>query len=67
MCQADIQPNLVPPISSTERALEYREELRRIDPNVEWLMTLYLGPEITPEEIKKAAAAGISGMSIDAR
>jgi hypothetical protein len=26
-------------------------------------MTLYLGPEITPEEIKKAAAAGISGES----
>lgn len=43
--------------------LEYKQELERIDPSVEWLMTLYLHPEVTPEEIKKAAAAGIRGES----
>ena len=56
------QPNLVPPLTKTERVLEYKAELERIDPSVEWLMTLYLHPEVTPEEIRKAAAAGIRGV-----
>lgn len=51
----------MPPISSTERALEYQKELQKLAPDVEWLMTLYLGPEITPDEIRKAAKAGVKG------
>ena len=39
----------------------YKAQLQAIDPAVEYLMTLYLSPELTPEEIKKAAAAGIVG------
>lgn len=62
-CIADHQPNLIPPISSTARALEYRDTLIKISPEVEWLMTLYLGPDITPDEIRKAAKAGIKGES----
>jgi dihydroorotase len=42
--------------------LAYKAELERISPEVEWLMTLYLHPEVTPEEIRKAAAAGIRGV-----
>lgn len=61
------QPNLVPPITSTEAALSYRDTLRSISPETEWLMTLYLGPAITPDEIRKAAAAGISGESESTR
>lgn len=56
-----LQPNLQPPITSTERAIEYQNQLRLIDPEVEYLMTLYLCPEITPEEIRKASKAGIVG------
>jgi dihydroorotase len=56
-----MKPNLVPPITSTAAALAYREDLRRIAPETEWLMTLYLHPDITPDEIRKAADAGISG------
>jgi len=59
-----MQPNLKPPITTTKRALEYKAELEKIDPNVDYLMTLYLSPELTPEEIRKASAAGIVGMSI---
>jgi len=59
-----MQPNLKPPITTTERALEYKAELKKIDPNVDYLMTLYLSPELTPEEIRKASTAGIVGMSI---
>lgn len=61
--EANFQPNLVPPLTKTERVLEYKAELERIDPSVEWLMTLYLHPEVTPEEIRKAAKAGIRGKS----
>ena len=53
-----------PPITTTEQALEYKAELERIDPRVEFLMTLYLSPDLTPEEIRKAAKAGISGESL---
>jgi dihydroorotase len=42
-------------------ALKYKSELEAIDPEVEYLMTLYLSPELTPEEIRKASAAGIVG------
>jgi len=59
-----MQPNLKPPITTTERALKYKAELEKIDPNVDYLMTLYLSPELTPEEIRKASAVGIVGMSI---
>ncbi|KAG8960478.1 hypothetical protein FRC03_006485 [Tulasnella sp. 419] len=43
-------------------ALEYKKSLEAIDPNVEYLMTLYLSPELTPEEIRKASKAGIVGV-----
>lgn len=55
------KPNLKPPITTVEQALEYKAELQRIDPTVEYLMTLYLSPELTPEEIRKAKKAGIVG------
>lgn len=58
-CQT--KPNLQPPIKTTEEALEYKKLLQSYNPNVEYLMTLYLTPELTKEEIYKAAKAGIVG------
>ena len=55
------QPNLKPPVTTVDQAVAYKAELEAIDPSVEYLMTLYLSPELTPEEIKKAKAAGIIG------
>jgi hypothetical protein len=55
------QPNLKPPVTTTEQALAYKAELQKIDPNVEYLMTLYLSPDLTPDEVKKAKRAGIVG------
>ena len=46
------QPNLQPPIKTTEEALLYKAQLQAIDPSVEYLMTLYLSPELTPNEIR---------------
>ena len=55
------QPNLKPPVTTVDQAVAYKAELEAIDRSVEYLMTLYLSPELTPEEIKKAKAAGIIG------
>lgn len=57
-----VMPNLVPPITSVQQASAYKKELEALEPNVRFLMTLYLSPEITPETIAEAAAAGISGV-----
>jgi dihydroorotase len=43
-------------------AVEYRKKLVEIEPSVLYLMTLYLSPSLTPEEIRKAAKSGIFGV-----
>ena len=58
------QPNLVPPITTTVQAIEYKHQLEKLDPNVEYLMTLYLSPDLTPDEIRKASKAGVVGASL---
>ncbi|TPX34552.1 dihydroorotase [Synchytrium microbalum] len=57
-----VMPNLKPPISNTEQALHYKSQLQAICPNIEFLMTLYLGPDLTTDEIRKAHKAGIVGV-----
>jgi dihydroorotase len=48
---------------NTEQALAYKATLESIEPGVQYLMTLYLSPELTPQEIRKAKQAGIVGNS----
>jgi dihydroorotase len=43
-------------------AIEYKAQLRKLEPNVEFLMTLYLSPELTVDEIRKAKQTGIVGI-----
>jgi dihydroorotase len=57
-----LQPNLVPPITTVQQCLEYRDRLRAIDSNVDYLMSLYLHESITPEVIREAKKAGITGV-----
>ncbi|KAK2807758.1 hypothetical protein FQN50_005300 [Emmonsiellopsis sp. PD_5] len=57
-----VMPNLVPPITTVEHALDYRKRLQAIEPNVTYLMSLYLHPSITPEIIIEAKKAGITGV-----
>ncbi|KDQ64670.1 hypothetical protein JAAARDRAFT_28309 [Jaapia argillacea MUCL 33604] len=59
---AYVMPNLKPPITTTDQALAYKAELEKIDPSVDYLMTLYLSPDLTPDEVRKAKAAGIVGV-----
>ncbi|KAJ7068029.1 dihydroorotase [Mycena amicta] len=59
---AYVMPNLKPPITTTALALEYKAQLQAIDPSVDYLMSLYLSPDLTPDEIVKAKQAGIVGV-----
>jgi dihydroorotase len=43
-------------------ALAYKDKLENLEPKVKFLMTLYLSPELTVEEVKKAKEAGIVGV-----
>ncbi|KAJ3326451.1 hypothetical protein HDU93_002436 [Gonapodya sp. JEL0774] len=43
-------------------ALSYKKDLEALAPGVEFLMSLYLTPELTAEEVRKAKAAGVVGV-----
>ena len=60
MGRAIIMPNLVPPATTTELALAYRERIMAAQPQGDFtpLMVLYLTDNTTPEEIKKAKESG---------
>ncbi|KEI39493.1 uncharacterized protein L969DRAFT_87455 [Mixia osmundae IAM 14324] len=59
---AYVMPNLSPPITTTEQAIRYRAELQALAPEIDFMMTLFLAPALTPDEIRKAHKAGISGV-----
>jgi len=60
--RAIVMPNLVPPVTTAEMAVAYRERILAARPdgnNFEPLMTLYLTDQTTADEIKAAKAAGV--------
>jgi dihydroorotase len=57
-------PNLQPPITTVAQAITYRSQLQAIEPNINYLMSLYLHSSIMPEVIDEAAAAGIAGVKV---
>lgn len=52
----------MPPITTVEHALAYQARLQALEPNVLFIMSLYLHPSITPATIAAAAAAGITSV-----
>lgn len=59
--RAIVMPNLVPPVTTMERARAYRDRILAAlpgDPGFEPLMTLYLTDRTSPEEIRLARASG---------
>ncbi|WP_428773470.1 dihydroorotase [Vibrio sp.] len=58
--RALIMPNTVPPVTTTELALAYRERIMAAKPAAQFepLMSLYLTDNTSVEEIKKAKASG---------
>ncbi|KAL5606894.1 hypothetical protein BROUX41_003271 [Berkeleyomyces rouxiae] len=59
-----VMPNLIPPVTTVDRALAYKAQLQALDSSVHYLMSLYLHPSITPDVIRAAAAAGVSGVKV---
>lgn len=59
--RAIIMPNLVPPVTTTDAALAYRERIlaQAGDTGFQPLMTLYLTETTAPETIREAKAAGV--------
>ncbi|WP_218080201.1 dihydroorotase [Anthocerotibacter panamensis] len=60
--RAMIMPNLAPPVTTTARALSYRAEIQAQVPKEQTftpLMTLYLTPQTSPDEIIQAKASGL--------
>jgi dihydroorotase len=55
-------PNLVPPITTVQHCLNYKARLESLEPNVTFLMSLYLHPNISPETVIEAKKAGITGI-----
>ena len=59
--RAIVMPNLKPPVTTTEQALEYRQRILAAVPKgmaFEPLMTLYLTDNTSADEIRKARASG---------
>ncbi|KAL8273642.1 hypothetical protein Esti_002464 [Eimeria stiedai] len=50
-----VMPNTVPPIVTCSQALTYRNELLKIEPRVDYLMTLYLSPAVDPKDLAENA------------
>lgn len=52
----------MPPITTVKHALDYKASLQALEPDVLFLMSLYLHPNITPETVIEAKKAGITGI-----
>ncbi|RKP28825.1 Dihydroorotase [Metschnikowia bicuspidata] len=55
---AYVMPNLVPPVTTVERAVEYKKQLQALAPETTFLMSFYLCKELTPQLIHDAAKIG---------
>ncbi|MBN9405792.1 MAG: dihydroorotase [Burkholderiales bacterium] len=65
--RAIIMPNLRPPVTTTAQALSYKERIAQAVPAgtaFEPLMTLYLTDNTPPDEIARAADAGIVALKL---
>lgn len=55
---AYVMPNLVPPITTIDRVVSYKQQLQALAPETTFLMTFYLSTALTPELIHEAAQKG---------
>ena len=65
--RAVVMPNLVPPVTTVDRAVDYRRRILGAGPEgseFEPLMTLYLTDRTPPGEIRRAQEAGIVGVKL---
>jgi dihydroorotase len=54
-----VMPNLQPPITKVADAISYHEKLSRLAPNVTFLMSLFLHPDLNASVIAEAARSKV--------
>lgn len=59
---AYVMPNLIPPLTKVDQVMEYRRSLQALAPQTNFLFTLYLSQQLTPDEIRKAKKNGVKGV-----
>ncbi len=67
MGRALIMPNLRPPVTTAAQAMAYRDRILAAVPagaSFEPVMSLYLTDKLPPEEIARAAAAGVKALKL---
>lgn len=57
-----VMPNLVPPVTTVQHALDYKQSLEELAPGVTFLMSLYLHPNISPDTVIEAKQRGVIGI-----
>ncbi|PLW23040.1 hypothetical protein PCASD_11033 [Puccinia coronata f. sp. avenae] len=57
-----VMPNIGPPLTTVEMATSYRDTLQSLEPSIQFFVSLYLSPSLTPDEIRKAKVCGIAGV-----
>lgn len=55
---AYVMPNLIPPITSLDQVINYKNKLQELSPKTTFLMSFYLSTELTPEIVDEAAKKG---------
>lgn len=55
---AYVMPNLVPPVTTIDRVVEYKNSLQKLSPKTTFLMSFYLCKDLTPDLIHEAAKIG---------
>lgn len=50
-----IMPNLQPPVTTKEQVIKYKKTLTQLSPNTQFLMSLYLCKDLTPELVEDCA------------
>lgn len=54
-----IMPNLQPPVTTKEQVIKYKETLSELSPDTQFLMSLYLCNDLTPELVEDCAKLGL--------
>ncbi|MDM0048982.1 dihydroorotase [Variovorax sp. J22R115] len=65
--RALIMPNLRPPVTTAQQAIDYRARILEAVPagvRFEPVMSLYLTDKLAPDEIERAAAAGVRALKL---
>ena len=57
-----VMPNLSPPITTLMQAIQYHNDLKAINPTITYLMSYYLTPSITRQDVIKAKSNSVYGI-----